>query len=61
MQTIQSLRASLEEVSNIAKSALKLAKEQKAIIEDLKTSKGKIESAPSRITDLEELKDDFME
>ena len=54
-ETIESLRASLEEVSNIAKSALKLAEEQKAIIEDLKTSKGKIESAPSRITDLEEL------
>ena len=53
--TIESLRASLEEVSNIAKSALKLAEEQKAVIEDLKASKGKIESAPSRITDLEEL------
>ena len=53
--TIESLRASLEEVSNIAKSALKLAEDQKAVIEDLKASKGKIESAPSRITDLEEL------
>ena len=54
-ETIESLRASLEEVSNIAKSVLKLAEEQKAVIKDLKTSKGKIESAPSRITDLEEL------
>ena len=53
-ETIESLWASLEEVSNIAKSALKLAEEQKATIEDLKTSKGKIESAPSRISDLEE-------
>ena len=54
-ETIESLRASLEEVSNIAKSALKLAEEQKVVIEELKTSKGKIESAPSRISDLEEL------